>query len=517
MTNTSVETANVHGAAEGKSKVSGLLSEPLAKEIIEGITAPNLYRAFDDALYWFTKINRAHLVMLSEQGLIEVEVAGRLLQHISDLDQEGSKAFSLDPEREDPWFNYEAELTRRAGPEAGRLHMARSRNDLKKTQERMRCIKLAEELVAGSLAIREALLERAKAEVDTVMPGYTHLQHAQPITFGWYLLGIEAALSRDTSRIESALVRMNNCPLGAGAFAGTRFSINRERTAELLGFDGVQQHSMDAVGNRDAMVELMSAAMQLSMTIGRMSQDFYLWATYEFGMLEFPDRVASTSSIMPQKKNLTVLENLKARPTILLGAMSTAVATLRAVPFGHSQEVSIDSARWVWDSLEELKGILPAARVVVECATPRKERMKDLAGENFCTATALADLLSSRYGLPFRQAHHITGRYVRLVLDGNSPQEAIRGAYEEETGQPLDDIETLLVEALDPAGILDATTGCGPSRAESDVLHRDGLTRLEKDRKASAERLQRRASAELQLNTVSNQLVRKAAEEMAVS
>ena len=481
------------------SKVSGFLNEPLAHEIIDGITAPTLKRGFVDALHWFTPINRAHLVMLSEQGLIEPAVAGRLLIHIGMLEKEGPAAFELDPEREDPWFNYEAELTRRAGPEAGRLHMARSRNDLKSTQDRMRARKLGEELLQGCLAVRKALLDRAEGEADTIMPGYTHLQHAQPMTFGWYLLGVEAALERDAGRIEDALRRMDECPLGAGAFAGTRFPIERERTAALLGFSRAQRHSLDAVGNRDAMVELLGAATQLAMTLGRMCQDFYLWATYEFGMLEFPDRVASTSSIMPQKKNLTVLENLKARPTVMLGALTTVIATLRAVPFGHSQEVSIDAARWLWDALEDFSGILPAARVVVESVAPRRERMKRLAGENFATATALADLLSTRHGLPFRQAHHITGRYVRLVLEGASRETAIRDAYREQTGQMIDDVETLLADALDPAGVLDAETGNSPSRAETASLLELARHRLVKAEKSVAERRDRYESADRHL------------------
>ena len=479
----------------GTSKVSGFLTEPLAREIIVGITAPRLARSFPVALKWFPAINRAHLVMLFEQGLVTRSVAAHLLGHITEMEREGPGAFELDPEREDPWFNYEAELTRRAGPEAGRLHMARSRNDLKCTQDRMQERKLAEDLLDGCLDVRRALLGRVTDEAATIMPGYTHLQHAQPITFGWYLLGVEAALARDAGRIADALERMNECPLGAGALAGTRFPIERERTAELLGFSRPQAHSLDAVGSRDAMVELVSAAMQLSMTIGRMSQDFYLWATYEFGMLDFPDRVASTSSIMPQKKNLTVLENLKARPAALIGAMTTAVAALRAVPFGHSQEVSVEAGRWVSDAIEELRGMLPAARVVIECAIPRKDRMRELAGANFATATALADLLTSRYGLPFREAHHMTGRYVRLVLEGVQPETAVRDAYMEQTGLILPEVETLLSEALDPAGVLAATTGCGPSLAETTALADEAWSRLAAAEKAVARWRERRDTA----------------------
>ena len=492
----SVQPDHPEAAAPAQSKVSGFLNEPLAKEVIEGINAPGLVRGFPASLPWFTRINRAHLVMLAEQGLIEPDVAGRLLGHIAQLDAEGPDAFTLDPEREDPWFNYEAELTNRAGPEAGRLHMARSRNDLKSTQDRMRTRKLAESLLRECLSLRKALIARVEDEIATIMPGYTHLQHAQPITFGWYLLGLENALTRDAGRLEDALMRMDECPLGAGALAGTRFDIDRERVAELLGFSKAQPHSLDAVGNRDAMIELATAATQLSMTIGRMCQDFYLWATFEFGMLEFPDRVAITSSIMPQKKNLAVLEHLKARPAAMVGALTTAVAACRAVPFGHSQEVGFESGRWLWGAVEELAEMLPAARVVIECAKPRRDRMAELAGANFATATTLADLLSTRFGLPFREAHHITGRYVRLVLDGATPQAAIESAYMEQTGEALAEAQALLDEALDPASVLDATTGCGPSRKESTSLLAEARLRLAKAEAGLARHCQRQEAAE---------------------
>lgn len=495
----SVQSNHPETAKPAQSKVSGFLKEPLAKEVIDGINAPALERGFPASLPWFTRINRAHLVMLAEQGLVEPDVAGRLLKHIAQFDAEGPEAFSLDPEREDPWFNYEAELTNRAGPEAGRLHMARSRNDLKSTQDRMRSRKLTEGLLRECLSLRKALLERVDDETGTIMPGYTHLQHAQPITFGWYLLGLENALARDSGRLEDALARMDECPLGAGALAGTRFAIDRERTAKLLGFARAQPHSLDAVGNRDAMIELATAATQLSMTIGRMCQDFYLWSTFEFGMLEFPDRVAITSSIMPQKKNLAVLENLKARPAAMIGALTTAVAACRAVPFGHSQEVGFESGRWLWSAVEELIEMLPAARIVIDCAKPRRDRMAELASANFATATTLADLLSTRFGLPFREAHHITGRYVRLVLDGTSPEAAIEAAYMEQTGDTLEGAQTLLEEALDPASVLNATSGCGPSRNETGSLLAQGYARLTEAEVAFARHCQHQKDAQRQL------------------
>ncbi|MCP1201014.1 argininosuccinate lyase [Notoacmeibacter sp. MSK16QG-6] len=488
----------------------------MATEIVDGINAPALTRNFAAALPWFTQINRAHLVMLSEQGLIEKAVAARLLRHVDALAAEGPTSFELDPQREDPWFNYEAELISRAGPEGGWVHLARSRNDLKSTLDRLRCKEIAEALLQGCLSLRSALQARVSAEASTIMPGYTHMQHAQPITFGWYLLGVESALTRDTTRIEDAIVRMDECPLGAGALAGTRFPLNRERTAELLGFSRAQGHSLDAVCNRDALIELGSAATQLAMTIGRICQDFYVWSTFEFGMIEFPDRVAITSSIMPQKKNLAVLETLKSRPAALIGALTTAVAACRAVPFGHSMEVGAETGRWLWDALDELAAMMPAACVIVDCAKPKKDRMEYLAGANFATATALADLLCSRLQLPFRDAHHITGRYVRLVLNGATPSEAICQAFVEQTGRDLDDPETLLGEALNPAGVLEATTGVGPSLEETTALLELANDRIRKTRDAAENRRQRSEAAASRLAEACDELTAGEQQEASV-
>lgn len=484
--------------ANSGSKVSGFLTEPLAREIVEGVTGPRLIRTFAGAVRWFPAINRAHLVMLAEQNLVDEVVAGKLLTEIDQLEKEGADTFTLDPEREDPWFNYETELMRRAGPDAGRLHMGRSRNDLKTTQDRLAARELAMALFSGCIGLRRTLLDKASAERATTMPGYTHLQHAQPMTFGWYLLGIESALSRDAGRLWSALERMDQCPLGAGAFAGTRLPIRRERTAELLGFSGAQPHSLDAVANADAIIELTCAAMQLSLTIGRMCQDLYLWSTYEFGMIDFPDRVASTSSMMPQKKNLTVLENFKGRPAVLLGALSTAVTSLKGTNFGHSQEVSVETNRWIWDALHELATMMPVTGVIVDAASPRRDRMHSLAAANFATATTIADLLTLRHAVPFRTAHHIVGRYVRLVMDGTDHREALRAASMQELSQIPAGLDEIVDEVLNLDQALSALS-VGPNPSESARLIAEGEARLvlEKDHLSALQNRLATASATL--------------------
>lgn len=461
-----LELAAPQTAPVRASKVSGLLEEALAPEIIAGINAPILARSFAPSLEGFARINRAHLVMLVETGLVEPPVAAAILGGIATLEAEGAAGFTLDPEREDAWFNYEAELTRRVGPEAGRLHMARSRNDLKSTLDRLRARALTTALLEGALAVRGALIARSGALEAVVMPGYTHLQHAQPMTLGWYLLGLEAALARDCGRLEDALARMDRSPLGAGAMAGTGFPIDRARTAALLGFAGPEAHPLDAIASRDALIEMGTAAAQLALTLGRMAQDFYLWSSHEFGMLAFPDRIAITSSIMPQKKNLAVLEHLKSRPAALAGAVTTALAAGRAVPFGHSQEIGTETGRWLWEAVEELAGMLPAARLLVECARPRTGRMAALAGANFATATALADLLAQQASMTFREAHHVVGRFVRHAMAGEAPVAALEAASREIAGRPTGLAPEALARVLDPRGVLEAP-GNGPNLRET--------------------------------------------------
>ncbi|MCF3935196.1 argininosuccinate lyase [Acuticoccus sp. M5D2P5] len=490
------------------SKVSGFLSEALAPEIIEGLYKPLLERTFAPSLPAFTAINRAHIVMLAEAGLMPGDVAADLLRTVDALAAEGPAAFTLDGEREDAYFNYEAEVFARIGQTAGWLHMARSRNDLKSTADRLRARDLAERLYAGTLALREALIARAAPHFATVMTGYTHLQHAQPITWGWYLLGIEAGLRRDSARIADALDRLDECPLGAGAQAGTGFPIDRERTARLLGFERAHAHPLDAVANRDGLNELAYAATSTATTTGRMAQDFYLMATFEFGTLAFPDRIAITSSIMPQKKNLAVLEHLKARPAVLLGALTTAVGAARSVPFGHSQEVGAEATRWVWDALGEYADLLSIARIVVEAAEPKVERMAELAGANFATATALADSLVA-HGMTFRAAHHVVGRFVRLSLEGRplSPVDRIAEAARE-VGEDCPPLDAAAIErALDPAGIITQAAGSGPSLVQSERLSAAAEAALAADRQRLDAWHARRAEAAAALDAAAAHIV----------
>lgn len=387
-----------------ESLVSGLLHEPLAQEAQQAIFKPWISDAFAAVLPLLTQVNQAHVAMLVSRGLMEAGTAAALLRAVEQLDVEGPSAFTLDAGLEDVYFNYEAELIRRVGPDiGGRVHLARSRNDLQSTLDRMRARDNAAALLRETCALRAALLDKAAHFPDCVMPGYTHLQHAQPITFGFYLLGIEQAMQRDTQRLFEAHGALNQCPLGAGAMAGTTFAIDRAQTAALLGFDGPMAHALDAVASKDAIQQLLVAGLFLSVTFGRMAQDFYQMSTYEFGMLSLPDSLAITSSIMPQKKNQAVLEFIKGRQSHVLGALVTAFSAFRGAPFSHVLDSNADGLHWAWPSLDGLGSLLPVVRLVIEGAEPNRERMRQLASANFSTATDLADHLVAQSGLAFKE------------------------------------------------------------------------------------------------------------------
>lgn len=263
-------------------------------------------------------------------------------------------------------------------------------------------------------------------------------------------------------------------PAGAAALAGTSFAISRTSTAEALGFDGIVHHAQDAVGNRDAVIELLSSASLLASSIGRLAQDFYVMTTYEFQTLHLPDSIAITSSIMPQKKNMAALENLKGRVAIMTGALVTALAAYKAVPFSHAQDGTMDGMRWTWEALEEFAGMLPVASLVVARAEPRRERMLELAKANFSTVTDLADALVRETTLSFREAHHIVGRVVRLAMARGLKAEEIttdllNQAARETVGHDIRFSADALRDSLDPARAVEGRAGTG-SPARSDVL-----------------------------------------------
>jgi argininosuccinate lyase len=460
-----------------ESKVSGLLHEALSSEAQAAIFLPWIAQSFAPSLPLLTQINQAHVVMLHDAGLLARETASTLLAVVDELAVAGPAAFTLDGALEDVYFNYEAEVIRRLGQDVGgRLHTARSRNDLQSTLDRMRARELALALIDGTLSLRRSLIRQAAQHADCVMPGYTHLQHAQPITYGFYLSAVENSLQRDFGRLLGAFRRLNQCPLGAGAMAGTTFPIDRHAVSTLLGFSAPAAHALDAVASKDPLLELLCAALFVATTFGRLAQDFYLMSTFEFSMLTLPDSLAITSSIMPQKKNQAVLEFLKGRQSHVLGALMTGFASFRAAPYSHALDANADSLHWLWQAADELVDTIPVVDQVINRAWPNRQRMGELAGANFSTATDLADLFVQKKGLSFKEAHHITGRVVRLAIDAGLsvagiPPDLVSRAARETTGRELSLSQEEIAQALDPrAAVERRRSGGGPSSHDMEAL-----------------------------------------------
>lgn len=459
-----------------ESKVSSRLGEAIAPEIIANIFAPRL-AGFTEIFRPLTDINKAHVVMLAEQGILSTERAQILARGIIDMEEAGPGAVELDPNREDPYFNYEAHLMNKIGADVGgRMHMGRSRNDITSTLDRLRGRTVLLDLIEALTRLRTTALDQAWRYANAVMPGYTHLQPAQPITYGFYLAGVEQALARDTQRLADTLKQMNMCPLGAAAFAGTPFDIDRERTADLLGFDGTIENTLDAVASRDFMLEIAAHMSLIAVFWSRVAQDFYVWATHEFGLIDFPDSVATTSSIMPQKKNHVVLEYLKGRAGHVLGGFVSAATGVKGTNFSHSGESSRVAVGGIWETAKDVLRCLDLLDLVLRTARPVEDRAARQAAEDFSTATALADTLVRDHDLSFRAAHHVVGGVVRNALERGLPAdridvEMVETVAREQLGRSLGISEESLRECLDPARNVAARRSAGGPSPEVVLDH----------------------------------------------
>jgi argininosuccinate lyase len=447
-----------------ESKVSRRLTEPVAKEVCEHIYAPRLARDFQAVFAHMTDLNQAHVLMLAECGLIAPAAARALAAGLLRMEEEGPGAVSLDPEREDSYFNYEAQLIRLIGPDAGgRMHIARSRNDLTSALDRMRARDLLLDAGQALLSVEEHALDGAYRFRDVVMPGYTHLQPAQPVTYGFYLAGVAQSLARDFGRLADAWARTNASPLGAGALAGTAFAIDREMLARSLGFDGLVENALDAVATRDFGLEILAGLSQVAIGWSRVAQDYHVLVSHEFQTIEFPDRVTGTSSIMPQKKNPVVLEHLKGKAGQMLGLYVAAASAVKGTHFTNTIDGNRETMRGVWEAGEEALRCLALFDLVIATARPNAALMRRRVTEDFCSATDLADLMVREAGLSFREAHHVVGAVVRAAMDAGLSADGITPAMVDaaalaEAGRPLGLAEEAVRRSLDPAFSVAART-----------------------------------------------------------
>ena len=439
-----------------QSKISRRLAQGTSLEVSANVYAPRLARDFPACFTHLCDINQAHLLMLRETGLLSGNVAKQLAQALLDIEAAGVSVVPLDPALEDAYFNYEAHLMRRAGAHVGGcLHVARSRNDILATMDKLRARQSVLDLKERLCITQMTALQKAHEYADVVMPGYTHLQPAQPITNGFWLLAVADLLGRDIARLRQLHEELDLCPLGAGALAGTTFTIDRARTASLLGFGGAVPNALDAVASRDYALELLSVLAIMSTGASRVAQDYYVWVTPEFDLIDFPDSVAGTSSIMPQKKNPVVLEYLKGKAGHINGLLMAALGTVKGVHFTHTGDGNRESMRSVWEACDESLRVLNMLELVLRTATPKKERMLARARVDFGTATDLADTLVRNCGLSFRESHHVVGAAVRAAIGEGMGAAQITPAMLDqaavnELGRPLSLSEDAVRESLDP-------------------------------------------------------------------
>ncbi len=358
-------------------------------------------------------VDMAHVLMLGQQGIIGDEHVRALLQGLVRLHDDGLPESVYDPVYEDVHAGIETHLTAMVGEEAGgRLHIGRSRNDEVATCMRLR---LRDELLALAdevCALRRVLTEIASAHEESVMPGFTHLQHAQPTTLAHHMLAYASAFERDWGRLIDAYGRVNRSPLGAAAFASTGYPIDRESTAARLGFSDLVENSMDAVSGRDFALEPLSAAAVLMATASRLADELVLWSSSLVGFVELDDAYCSTSSIMPQKKNPDTLELLRAKAASVAGELGAALGIVKGLPQAYNRDLQ-ELSPHLWRGIDEARTSVRILTGAVGTARFETERMAAQAGLGGSTATELADTLVREFGLPFRTAHHVVARAVR--------------------------------------------------------------------------------------------------------
>jgi argininosuccinate lyase len=331
--------------------------------------------------------------------------------------------FPFRPELEDIHMNIERRLQDLIGEVGGKLHTGRSRNDQIALDERLYLKEVVGSTREGLRRVQQALVERAAETVDAPMPGYTHLQRAQPVVLAHHLLAYVFMLDRDRQRLAACAARADCLPLGAAALAGTAYPIDREALARDLGFASVTANSLDAVSDRDYVLEFLGAAAIVGMHLSRLAADLTLWATAEFGFVEFADAFATGSSIMPQKKNPDVAELIRGKSGRLYGNLVAVLTTMKGLPLTYNSDMQEDKEP-LFDSVDTLDAILGVLPPLLSSLTFRTERMRAAAGEHYATATDLADYLV-RKGVPFRQAHEVVGRVVRHALEAGRPLEAL--------------------------------------------------------------------------------------------
>lgn len=361
----------------------------------------------------------AHAHMLSDKGILTKTDAKKITKGLEDIRQEiESGKFKFSRNLEDIHLNIEARLKQLIGEPASRLHTARSRNDQVATDFKLYIRSTIDHLKQQLADLQYALAQKAETFAGTVMPGYTHLQSAQPVTFGHHCLAYVEMLARDQSRFSDARKRLNECPLGAAALAGTSFPIDRQQTAKTLGFDRPTANSLDSVADRDFVLETLSAASISAIHLSRLAEELVIWSSAEFKFIKLSDGFSTGSSIMPQKRNPDAAELVRAKIGRILGAFNGLAMVMKGLPLAYSKDMQEDK-EMAFDALDNYSLALAAMTGMIKDLTPNEEKLKAAAGGGYATATDLADWLVRALNLPFREAHHVTGSIVAMAETNN--------------------------------------------------------------------------------------------------
>ena len=393
--------------------------------------------------------SKAHAAMLAKKGIITAQDAKRIAHGLDTILSEiEAGKFSFDRALEDIHMNVESRLAALIGPAAGRLHTARSRNDQVATDFRLWLRDAIDALDGRLAAYQRALTEKALAHAATVMPGFTHLQPAQPVTFGHHLLAYVEMAARDRGRFGDARARLNESPLGSGALAGTSFPIDRAATAKALGFDRPMANSLDAVSDRDFVLETLSAAAITAVHLSRFAEEIVVWTSPLVGLVRLSDKFTTGSSIMPQKRNPDAAELVRAKTGRVIGALTALLIVMKGLPLAYQKDMQEDK-EGAMEAFAALSLAIRAMTGMVLDLVPDEARMKAAAGDGYATATDLADWLVRTLKMPFREAHHVTGRIVALAAkDGVALHELPLAAMQEvESKITADALRALSVES----------------------------------------------------------------------
>ena len=358
----------------------------------------------------------AHAAMLGAQGIIDKSESEKIIAGLQDiLDDIKSGSLEIDMSAEDIHTFVEGELTARLGQTGKRLHTARSRNDQVALDIRLTLRKEIGEIKDKVRALIGVICAKAEENKHTIMPGYTHLQRAQPITFAHHIMAYAAMLCRDLGRLEDAEKRMNLCPLGSGALAGTTYPLNREAVAAELGFDGITLNSLDGVSDRDFCIELASALSLIMVHLSRFSEEIIMWCSWEFKFVELDDAFSTGSSIMPQKKNPDIAELVRGKSGRVFGDLTTLLTMMKGIALAYNKDMQEDKEA-IFDAVDTVKMCLTAFTPMIDTMTVLKDNMRTAAAKGFINATDCADYLVGK-GLPFRDAYKATGELVALCID----------------------------------------------------------------------------------------------------